>query len=122
MTRFRRYVLVGAAATATHGLVMAGLVEAAVAPPWLASGIGAAAGAQVAFEGNRRLTFAHRGPRARAWWRFMSTAALGALLGMGVVALTVASGLHYLAAQALASVLVLVLGFVINRHWSFSGS
>ena len=122
MTRFRRYVLVGAAATATHGLVMAGLVEAAVAPPWLASGIGAAAGAQVAFEGNRRLTFAHQGPRATAWWRFMSTAALGALLGMGVVALTVGWGLPYLAAQALASMLVLVLGFVINRHWSFSGS
>ena len=120
MTRFSHYLLVGAAATAAHGLVMAALVEAAAVPPWLASGIGATVGAQLAFEGNRWLTFAHQGSRATAWWRFIATAALGALLGMAMVAVAVDWGLHYLVAQALASALILVLGFLANRRWSFA--
>ena len=120
MTRFSHYLRVGAAATAAHGLVMAALVEAAAVPPWLASGIGATVGAQLAFEGNRWLTFAHQGSRATAWWRFIATAALGALLGMAMVAVAVDWGLHYLVAQALASALILVLGFLANRRWSFA--
>ena len=79
-------------------------------------------GAQVAFVGNRCLTFGHHGAWWPAWWRFMGTAAVGAVLGMAVVAAGVALGLHYLLAQAVATVSVLLLGFVVNRWWTFKAS
>jgi putative flippase GtrA len=87
---------------------------------WLASGCGAAVGAQVAFLGNRRFTFGHAGTLWPAWWRFMGTAAAGGVLGMAIVAGGVALGAHYLVAQALATLLVMLLTFAVNRHWTFA--
>lgn len=118
---FARYLAVGAAATGVHWAVLALAVEAAGSPPWLASGLGAAVGAQVAFGLNRRFTFDGGRVGFGAWWRFMGTAAAGALLGMAIVAAGVALGVHYLAAQALATAVGVVLTFWINRRWSFGG-
>lgn len=116
---FWRYAVVGAVATAVHfAVLLAGVVWAGL-PAWLGSGIGAAVGAQIAFFGNRHFTFHHRGPKARAWWKFQGAAAAGAVLGMGVVGLAVALGWHYLLAQALATAVVLVATFVVNRRWAF---
>jgi len=114
-----RYAAVGAVATAAHFALLALLVEAGACPAWLASGLGAVLGAQVAFFGNRRLTFAHAGPLARAWRRFMGTAALGAAAGMVIVATLTAAGVHYLLAQAAATLLAMLLTFAINRAWTF---
>jgi putative flippase GtrA len=119
MSALWRYALVGAVATAAHWMVLAALVEGIGLVPWLASGVGAVVGAQVAFAGNRRYTFAHAPSGWRAWARFMATAAAGAAAGMGVVAAGVAAGLHYLASQALATGAVMLLTFVVNRAWSF---
>lgn len=115
-----RYALVGGVATVTHYTLLTLLVELAQWPAWIASGAGAVLGAQVAFVGNRRFTFQHDGPWLPAWWRFQGTAGAGALLGMGIVAAGVKLGLHYLLAQALATVLVMLATFVVNKHWSFS--
>ncbi|MBK1615244.1 hypothetical protein CKO44_17420, partial [Rubrivivax gelatinosus] len=77
--------------------------------------------AQLAWAGNRRFTFADgRRPPAASWWRFQATALAGAVLGMVVVAAGVQAGLHYLLAQALATLLVFATGFAVNRHWSFA--
>jgi putative flippase GtrA len=119
MSALWRYALVGAVATAAHWLVLAALVEGIGLVPWLASGVGAAVGAQVAYVGNRRYTFGQAAGGWRAWARFMATAAVGAAVGMGGVAAGVAAGLHYLASQALATGGVLLLTFAINRAWSF---
>jgi putative flippase GtrA len=117
---FVRYLLVGVAATLAHWALLAGLVEAGWAPAWLGSGAGAVAGAQVAFFGNRRFTFGHAGPLWPAWWRFQGTALLGGGVGMAVVAAGVVLGLHYLAAQAIATLLVALLTFGVNRAWTFA--
>jgi putative flippase GtrA len=119
MQRFVRYVMVGAGATAAHYLVLAACVELGHWPAWLGSGFGAVVGAQVAFVGNRGFTFAHRGAIGEAWFKFMGTALAGALLGMAIVALGVALGWHYLAAQVLATLTSLVLTFAVNRRWTF---
>ena len=118
--RFSRYLLVGLVATIAHWGLLALLVERAGVPAWLGSGAGAVFGAQLAFFGNRRFTFGHAGAITKSWWRFMSTAALGAAVGMAVVALTVSAGWHYLAAQAMATALGVLLTFAVNRHWSFA--
>src|SRR5450631_2807267 len=86
MRRFIRYGAIGALATATHYLVLVLCVEGGGWPAWLASGLGAAIGAQVACFGNRRFTFAHHGALADSWLKFQGTALLGAVLGMAVVA------------------------------------
>lgn len=116
---FSRYTAVGAVATAAHYALLVALVEALAVPPPLASALGAVLGAQVAFVGNRRFTFAHAGPWWGAWWRFQGTAVLGAALGAAIVAGGVALGLHYLLAQAVATGASMLLTFWINRRWSF---
>lgn len=115
-----RYTAVGAVATAVHFAVLALCVEALRWPAWWGSGVGAVVGAQVAFWGNRRLTFDHQGSWRLAWWRFMLTAVGGAVMGMVVVAGLTAVQCHYLIAQAVATALVLVAGYWVNRKWSFA--
>ncbi|HEV7914868.1 MAG TPA: GtrA family protein [Albitalea sp.] len=119
MQRFARYTLVGAFATAVHYALLALVVEGLHWPAWLGSGIGAVVGAQVAFAGNRAFTFGHAGDVAPAWAKFQGTAMAGALLGMAIVGGGVRLGLHYLAAQVIATGAGLVLTFAINRAWTF---
>jgi putative flippase GtrA len=119
--RLMRYAAVGAAATAAHYALMVLAVEAGGWPAWLASGAGALLGAQVAFWANRRYTFAHRGPAGPAWARFHVAACAGALLGMALVAVGVRAGVHYLLAQGIATVVVMLATFAVNRAWAFSG-
>jgi putative flippase GtrA len=122
MKQFIRYTLVGALATGVHYLLLVACVEAGGAPAYLGSGIGAVVGAQVAFVGNRRFTFAQRVESLRAahWLRFQMTALLGAIVGMAVVAGAVRLGVHYLFGQVLATAASLMLTFVINRSWTFA--
>ena len=119
MQHFVRYTAVGAIATALHYLLLVLCVEQAGWPAWLGSGFGAVVGAQLAYAGNRWFTFAHRGEVSASWPRFMATALAGALLGMAIVALGVRLGVHYLIAQAIATLTSLVLTFAINRAWTF---
>ena len=120
MKQLVRYAAVGVAATAAHYALMALAVEAGHWPAWLASGAGALLGAQVAFWANRHYTFAHTGPWLPAWGRFHVTAGAGALLGMLLVDAGVKAGLHYLLAQAGATVVVMLASFAANRAWAFS--
>lgn len=119
-SRFLRYGVVGVLATAAHYALLVALVELVQAPAWIASGLGAALGAQVAFFGNRRFTFDHRGALGPAWLKFQGTALVGALVGMAIVAGGVALGWHYLIAQGVATLTGLVVTFLINRRWTFS--
>lgn len=114
-----RYAAVGAVATAAHYALLWAGVELGHWWPALAAGAGAALGAQVAFLGNRHFTFGHQGPLWPAWWRFQLTAVLGGLTSMAVVAAGTRLGVHYLLAQVVATGLVLVMTYAINRRWAF---
>jgi putative flippase GtrA len=122
MRRLARYAVVGVFATAAHYLLLTALVEWGDWPAWLGSGLGAVLGAQVAFFGNRWFTFAHTGPMAPAWLKFQGTAVVGALTGMAIVGAGVAAGVHYLAAQVVATLVAMLLTFAINRAWTFRAS
>ncbi len=119
MNQLIRYAVVGAVATATHYALLALCVEIGGWPAWLASGFGAVIGAQVAYFGNRLLTFAYRGAIGASWLRFQSTALLGALFGMLIVGGAVQLGVHYLIGQVVATLSSLLLTFTINRNWTF---
>jgi len=119
---FIRYSLTGAAATVVHYAVLLALVErlgVAAAP---AAGIGALCGAAVAYLGSRHFTFkGSDAPHGRAVPRFVLVALAGAALNSLIVWTgTQAFAWHYLAAQALATLLVLVLGYQLNRSWTFA--
>ncbi len=119
-TRLVRYAGVGALATALHYAVLVGLVESAQFAPRFAAAIGAWIGAQVAFLGNAWFTFGGAPLSLRSWFRFQVTALLGAAISFSIVAVGVRLGLHYLLAQALATLLTLFVTFEINRRWSFA--
>jgi putative flippase GtrA len=119
MTRLPLYAAVGAVATAVHYGLLALLVERGGWPAWQAAGFGAVVGAQVAYAGNRALTFAHRGAVSRSWPRFQITALAGALVAMALVAASQALGWHYFAGQLLATGLSMLLTYAINRRWTF---
>lgn len=114
-----RYALVGLLATAVHYAVLVTGVELGGWPAPLAAGTGAAVGAQVAYVGNRWFTFGRDSDVAASWLRFQLTAAAGAAGSVAVVAAGVAAGLHYLLAQAVATVVVMLLTYQVNRLWSF---
>ncbi len=117
--QFVRYLGVGGVATVVHYACLVWCVERAQWPAWLASGCGATIGAQVAYLGNRWFTFRYRQDLGTSWLRFQASALAGALLGMAVVALTVRAGLFYVLAQMLATAIVVLLTFALNRAWTF---
>ena len=118
---FVRYLLVGAAATAVQYALLLALVEligGAAAP---SAAAGAIAGAVVAYAGNRRFTFARRSPHLRSLPRFLAVATFGAAANAAIVWTgTEVAGMHYLAAQVVATLCVLWSGFMLNRRWSFA--
>ena len=119
MRQLIRYASVGAVATAAHYAILIASVEWAHWPAWLASGYGAAIGAQVAYLGNRWFTFAYRAGIGASWLRFQTLALAGALLGMVIVALAVRIGIYYVLGQMAATVIVMLLTFILNRAWTF---
>lgn len=118
------YAAAGAVATAAHYALLVALVEGAVLAPAAAAVAGAALGAAVAYVLNRRLAFAGTtAPHAQALPRFVLTAALGAACsGACVWAGTTLAGVHYLVAQAVATVLAMLLTYGVNRRWSFGAA
>ena len=85
-----------------------------------ASTAGAIVGAAVNYLLNHRFTFASSAAHGRALPRFAAVAAggiaLNALVLAGMLALV---GPHYLVAQVVATLAVLVAGYLANRAWTF---
>jgi len=119
---FIRYSLTGAAATAVHYAVLLALVELLGVPAAPAAGVGALCGAALGYLGNRHFVFkGSDAPHGQALPRFLLVALAGATLNSLIVwAGTQAFAWHYLAAQALATLVVLGLGYRLNRSWTFA--
>ena len=109
-------------ATAVHYAVLLALVEWAGTAAAPAAVAGALCGAVAAYAINRSITFtASTASHKQALPPFMLIAAVGAALnGVMVWVGVYLLGWHYLAAQALASVLVLGVTYRLNRSWTFA--
>lgn len=118
--RLLRYSFVGAAGTAAHYALLVALVQAGLADPILASTLGAVAGAIVNYMLNHTYTFASRRRHRASLPRFMAVAAAGTALNAALLAALVnGAGVHYLAAQVVATLAVLGATYLANRAWTF---
>lgn len=115
------YAGVGALATVVHYAVLILCVEGLGWPPGASSPLGACAGAMVAYAGNRRVTFRDTTrPHAEALPRFAGVALVGAAGNGLIVGGLAALGVHYLLAQVVATGVVVVATYQINRRWTFT--
>ncbi len=118
---FIRYGFTGAIATGLHYLVLLCLVELFDVRPWIATGFGALCGAAVAYIGNRNFTFSSKISNRKALPRFLTIAALGATLNsLQVWILTHFFDMYYFAAQVIATIIVLIVTYHLNRQWTFA--
>lgn len=117
---FIRYAITGGAATAVHYSILIFLVEVLHLQPAIPAAIGALCGALVAYVGNHKFTFNSSASHGVALPRFMLIAAMGAALnGLIVWTATAFLGWHYIIGQLLATLLVLLITYQINRSWTF---
>ena len=116
------YAVAGGAATAVHYAVLLVLVEVFSLSPALAAACGALCGAAAAYLINRRLAFSGTSIRHhQALPRFLVIAVVGAAINGALVWAGVhLLEWHYLAAQIVATVLVLGLTYRLNRSWTFA--
>lgn len=123
MTRFARFVVVGAAATALQYAVLIVLVQRAGLQPVPASTIGFVASALFNYAANRAYTFGSDVPHVRGLARFAAVAGSGLLLnGAALAAATSVLRWHYAAAQLAATALVLGCNFLLHRHWTYAAA
>ncbi|MFT3927510.1 MAG: GtrA family protein [Myxococcales bacterium] len=118
---FVRYVGAGGIGTLLHYLTLLLVVETTGVKPAIASMFGALVGALTNYILNYHLTFASKMPHRRTLPRFLVVAVLSTLVtGAGMAFLTERFGMHYLAAQIVCTLLVLIMGYVLNKMWTFA--
>jgi len=115
-----RYAMVGAIGTLAHYVALTGLVEIGDMRASLATTLGAVVGATVNYILNYHFTFASQRAHARTFPRFITVAVLGMLVsGLGLWLGSDVLGLYYLGVQVACTVAVLVIGYALNRAWTF---
>jgi dolichyl-phosphate beta-glucosyltransferase len=116
-----RYTAAGAVGTLLHYLTLTAAVELGGLPAHIASGLGALVGAFANYLLNYHITFASNESHLKTAPKFFAVAALSvALNGTGMWLAMDRLRLHYLLAQALCTGAVLVVGFVLNKTWTFA--
>ena len=120
--QFLRFSGVGVIAAISHFAVLIALVESAGAAPVPAALAAFIAGAVTSYILNRRFTFATDRSHQHAVPRFAIVAGGGFLLtGLAMHVLIVRFGVHYVAAQIVTTLVVLLWTFTLNRNWTFGG-
>jgi putative flippase GtrA len=120
LLQFQKFVLVGGLATAIQYAVLVGMVRILGANPVFASSCGYVISALLNYYLNHRLTFRSAQSHGRALPRFAVIGAVGLLINSTMVwALSERAPLPYLAAQIIATAVVLVWNFSANKKWTF---
>lgn len=115
-----KYTLAGATGTLAHYIALILLVEIFQINPVIATFSGATLGALINYLLNYYLVFRSEKRHKAAIIKFFSIALLGILLSTGIVHITVSYKQEwYLGGQITATVLYLVLGFWINKRYTF---
>jgi putative flippase GtrA len=120
--RLVRYTAAGAAGTIAQYVTLVVLVRCCEWDAVLASAAGMVLGALINYHLNYRYTFRSGARHRRAMARFFAVAA--AALAINSLVMTILAdlvGLHYVASQLCATILVLLFGFAANQACTFRG-
>ncbi|KPK39179.1 MAG: hypothetical protein AMJ69_06385 [Gammaproteobacteria bacterium SG8_47] len=121
LKQFFVFSLMGAIGTAGHYAVLIALVEALSVDPVVASTAGFVVGAIINYLLNYHVTFGSDKPHLDAFAKFGLIALVGAILNGAIMRVAHgALGAHYLVAQVVATGVVLVFNFVLNKVWTFA--
>ena len=116
---FLKFAAVGAIGTALHYAVLIFSVSLLHNDPAIGAMAGATCGAICNYLLNRHFIFRSDRPHVEAVPRFLLMAGLGVFLnGLIVKALTLMS-LHYLLSQAIATLTILIINFILSKLWIF---
>jgi len=120
LPQFLRYCLSGGLAAAIHFAILAGLVEAWGFNPTLATSIGFCIGTAFNYLGQYYLTFRAASAHGGTLARYVGVTLV--MMGVNVAlfwALTHLLAVPYLFAQALATGVVVLCNFAVNRRYTF---
>lgn len=120
MVEFLKFITVGGAATILQFSFLHGLVLSGLARPIAASTTGYLLSALFNYWANHTFTFRSDQAHHIAFPRFVAVVIVG--LGLNACLMAVGIhllGLHYLVAQVFAIAPVVLVNFVLNRHWTF---
>jgi dolichyl-phosphate beta-glucosyltransferase len=117
---FSIYALVGAIGTGFHFFTLIVGVELLGMATVAAAITGATVGALANYVMNYHMTFASRQRHVETLPKFALVAVLGILVSGAGARLANRLGIHYLLAQVACTAIVLGLGFVLNRFWTFA--
>jgi putative flippase GtrA len=120
LTQFLKFAAGGAVGTVVQFAVLVAWVEIAGGPVVAGTLAGFCAGALVNYVIARGYVFATARPHGSTLPRFALVATAGAVLNTAIVAMLFDAGAYYLAAQVVATCIVLAFNFLANRHWTFS--
>ena len=115
------FVGVGVVASLIHYALLVTLVEVGGLAPVPSALCGFTAGGIVSYGLNRRHTFVSDRPHEQAAWRFALVASIAFLLTyLAMRVLHEAGHLHYMPAQIVTTLLVMIWTFGANRLWTFA--
>jgi len=119
--QFARFLLVGGGATLVHYTILVTLHRLLGIGALLATSLGFAIGALCNFFASYHFTYTSTLSMRRAAGRYAIATGAGLLLNSAVFwSMHVAGGLHYLAAQVAATMVVMLWSFGIGRMWAFA--
>ena len=121
--QFMAFTGVGAVGTAGHYLTLVLLVEALHRDPVLSTSMGFVVGAMINYILNYKYTFSSNKAHHETLFRFLLVALIGALINSGIMYVgTTLWSVNYLLTQIVATGIVLVQNFTLNKLWTFSES
>lgn len=120
MNQFLRYAGAGAVGTCAHYAVFLIGIAAAPSAVLTASTTGAVIGAGANYWLNRRYSFAGSCLHRQALPRFALVAGAGLVWNFAMMGVLTTAAVPAIPAQLVATAIVLVTGYLLNRHWTFA--
>lgn len=117
--QFSRFSAFGAIGTIAHYTVLVSVVALLGESAVLGATCGAVVGALINYLLNYRFTFSSSLRHRDTLPRFLLMAGVGVLMNALIVGVLTAAGLHYMIAQVVATLTVLLINYLVSKKWIF---